>query len=301
MNTKPDLSIILVSYNTRRLTLKCIKSIYKFTKNIKFEIIVVDNASSDGSIESLNKLKKKYPLNLLPQDKNLGFGAANNLGASLAGGKYLLFLNTDTRLSSNALRIALEDAKKIKGLGAYSCKLLNKDGSIQATGGYFPTLARIFTWQLFIDDLPLIGRMFRSVHPPVSFYRQRRELDWITGAFMLIPRSVFQKVSGFDEKIFMYVEDTDLCYRLKKRGYKVIYSPRATVTHFGGASGGNALLAEARQTVYFMKKHYSLPTAIAAAILIRVGALLRLGLFAIIVPDETKSTAYRKILFAPPA
>lgn len=295
---KPELSIILVSYNTKTLTIKCLESIFEHTRELKFEIIVVDNASTDSSLSALRRFRRQQPIRLLPLRKNIGFGRGNNRGAKIARGKYLLFLNTDTFLTTNALKTAVEEAKKIKDLGAYSCQLLNADGTIQPTGGYFPNLWRIFTWQLFLDDLPLVGQLFKPVHPKPDWYRRYREPDWITGAFMLIPKKLYDQVGGFDEDIFMYVEDTDLCYRLKRLGFKVIYSPTASIVHLGGASGkgGGNLVYEARQTIYFVKKHWGRLFALKADILIRSGALLRWVIFGIIGGNETKAAAYRQIL-----
>lgn len=298
MKAAPDLSVILVSYNTKAVTLACLESIFKHSRGFNFEIIVVDNASSDGSPAALKQFKKTHSLRLLLLKKNLGFGRGNNRGAKLARGEYLLLLNTDTLLHDNALKTALDEARAIANLGAYSCRLVNRDGSTQPTGGYFPTLGRILTWQLFLDKLPALNHWWKPIHPGKSWYQQRREFDWLTGAFMLIPRQVFARVGGFDKNIFMYVEDTDLCYRLKQLGLKVVYSPTAKITHLGGASGasGSSLVWEARQTLFFVKKHYGLLAAIVADGLIRLGSLLRYLLFGIINKDATRSFAYRQII-----
>lgn len=293
--SKVDISIILVSFNTRAVTLNCLESIFLHTKDLRFEVIVVDNASSDGSVAALRRYRLKHPIRILSLKHNLGFGGGNNRGAQIAKGKYLLFLNTDTILTGNSLKIALGEAGKEKRLGAYSCQLLNADGSIQATGGYFPTLFRILAWQYFMDDIPLLGKLFQPVHPRPSYYQKRRELDWITGAFLMTPKTVFNSVGGFDENIFMYVEDTDLCFRFKKNGLKIIFSPSASLIHLGGASGGNSLFNEARQTVFFVNKHYGSLQAVFAREVIRLGALLRWGLFGIIGGNDTKGVAYKKI------
>ena len=300
MKQQLDLSVIIVSYNTRLVTLKCLRSIFEYTRGLSFEVIVVDNGSSDGSTDMLRRFKRKNPLRLIASKKNLGFGRANNRGAKIARGKYLVFLNSDTLLTTNSLKISLEEAKKIKLLGAYSCRLLNADGTIQPTGGFFPTPARILTWQLFLDDLPLIKYWFRPVHPTVSWYGEKIELDWLTGAFMLIPRKIFALVHGFDEDIFMYVEDTDLCYRLRQLGRIAVYSPTTAIIHLGGASGsnGNSLVAEAKQTAFFVRKHFGSMAAFVSIFLIKLGSLLRWVLFGIIIPNETKAHSYRQILFS---
>lgn len=294
---KCELSVIIVSYNTRKVTKKCLRSLFEYTRGINFEVIVVDNASSDGSLPMLRAFKRKHPIRLIAAKKNLGFGRANNRGAKIALGKYLLMLNSDTVFTTNTLRIALDEAKAIKDLGVYSCRLTNKDGTTQPTGGFFPTPLRVLTWQLFIDDLPLVKYWFRPVHPDQSWYERELEFDWLTGAFMLIPARVFKKVNGFDEKIFMYVEDTDICYRIKSLGKQIIYSPTTSITHLGGASGGSGLVAEAKQTIFFVNKHFGPLAGFWSKLMIRLGSLLRYTLFAIIVPNEAKRSAYKEILF----
>jgi len=313
-----DISIIIVSYNTKQILQNCIKSIYKYTQNVSFEIIVVDNGSTDGSVGLLQKLEQNKKIIFIKSLQNLGFGTANNLASQKARGKYLLFLNPDTLFISNCLPVSLNWLKNKPKVGAMTIKLLNKNKSIQPTGGYFPTLLRVLVWQLFLEDWPFMGSLFKSIHPhePGFFFLNRlvkKPLfvpskgsvydklffpDWITGAFMLIPASIFKKAKGFDEKIFMYVEETQLCYRIKKLGFKIAYAPIDSIIHLSGASSGSidSLVWEAINTLYFFNKHYSSFSAFLARVIIIIGSILRLLIFGIIGRNQDKQKAYAQII-----
>lgn len=294
-----DLSIIIVSYNTRQMLEACLGTLYHDNHSVSFEVIIVDNDSGDDSVAAVKKLQDKYPrLTLLPLSQNIGFGPANNYGARHAKGKFLLFLNSDTLVPPSALKKALAIATSTSKLGVFSCKLKNTDGSAQSNGGFFPTLPRLFLWQTFIDDLPGIRHKFKSVHPPATFYNKSRSLDWVTGAFMLIPRTVFESVGGFDPDIFMYVEDTELCYRIKKLNLKVIYSNAPFITHLGGSSSsaGWGLLKEAEMMVYFFRRHHGRLSAFLAKRIIKFGALLRVILFTFLPHHAGKTKIYRQIM-----
>ncbi len=296
---KIDLSIIITSYNTREVLTACLESVVKYTKGITYEIIIVDNGSKDGSIERIKELEKKYSqLKLIDVKENIGFGKANNLGAKNAQGEYLLLLNSDTLVFDNAIKESVDAIKKIPQCGVFSCKLLNADKSVQASGGHFPNFGNVFAWQFFIDDLPFVGQTISSFHPQISSYNRNRKMDWVTGAFMIIPKKVFDEVGGFDEKIFMYTEEMELCFRLKKLGYKTIYHVNPSLIHLGGASGGSvlALTSEIKNMIYFWKKHkpsWQLPFI---QLFFFCGSLLRLLIFGIIKGDEKARRAYTQAL-----
>lgn len=295
MKNKVDVSVIIVSFNTKDLTLACIDSIYEKTQGTTFEVIVVDNGSTDSSAEALSRLtEKRKNFKLIRAGENLGFGRANNLGAKDAMGEYLLFLNSDTLFIENNLPHCVSEMKKDESIGVYSVNLVNKDGSHQASGGYFPNLFRLFAWQLFLDDIPPFSKLIRSIHPHASVARP----DWVTGAFMMINKKVFWEAGGFDENIFMYTEELELCYRIKKMGKLVALDSHTSIIHLGGASGGSflALTSEAKGIVYFWKKHKpagELPLVKSA---IFVGSLLRYFIFGIIKANATARASYFEIL-----
>ncbi len=296
---KPDLSVIVVSYNTKSILKACLASLYQYTP-INLEVIVVDNNSTDGSPEMV---KKYFPeVRLLINKENKGFGGANNQGVKIAKANHLLLLNSDTLIFDDSIIRTLTFAQHQEGLGAISCQLLNKDKTIQPSGGFFPTLLNLFTWQFFFDDLPLLGSIIssivRPVHPHLNFYaRNPKKIDWVTGAFTLIPSKVYNQVAGFDEKIFMYAEELELCYRIARK-HSIFFFPEAAIIHLGGKSGGSqlALLSEIRGIKYFFYKHrpkWQLPLI---SLLFFLGSLLRYLIFGIILGHEEKRQTYLQAL-----
>lgn len=295
MKNKIDLSIVIVSYNTKDITMACLESLYHFTAGIDYEVVVVDNASSDSSAEMLSKFESKHKnFKLIRSTTNIGFGPANNLGAKEAKGEYLLFLNSDILFVDNNLPYCLEAVKKDTTVGVYSCNLTNKDGSHQPSGGYFPNLFRLFAWQFFIDDIPPFSSLIKSIHPHAS----RKQPDWVTGAFMLIKAKIFWEAGGFDEKIFMYTEELELCYRIKKLAKTVIHDSRTSIIHLGGASGGSylAITAEVAGMLYFWQKHLPRWQLSGVKLIFFVGSLLRYVIFGIIKANATARQAYGQSL-----
>lgn len=291
------ISIIVVSFNTKKYTRDCIESIYDRIRS-DFELIVVDNDSKDGSREMLGRLAKKLGFKVVLLDENIGFGRANNVGAKEALGSWLLFLNSDTIVKNDLIKAIGKTTLKHKDLGALGLRLVGDDGVLQSNGGFAPRWWRVLSWMLFIDDLPVISRWLKSIHPKIAMSLLSRELDWVTGAALVVRRKEFDRVGGFDPKIFMYCEDMDLCLKVKSLGRKVYYDSRAYVIHYGGKSSSNenALYMEAVTLPYVVGKHYGRLEAVLVDILIRLGALLRLFIFGIIFYDEAKTRAYKKIL-----
>ncbi len=289
-----DLSIIIVSFNTKAILVSCFNSILKHTKHISFEIIVVDNDSNDGSSEAAKKLGAI----VIQNKKNLGFAAANNQGFNMAKGKYILFLNSDTEIHDNVLDEMVAWMDNNPKVGVSSCGLENINGSLQATGGFFPNLMSVFSW-MTIQDIPFVDSIIKPFHPYHSksffakgenFYKIERELDWVTGAFLLTRRGILQEIGGWDESYFMYVEEVDLCFRIKKLGYKVYYLPKWKITHLGGASSKSnefSLISEYQGIIRFYKKFYSSWQIPILRLILKIGALGRMILFGILEGSET--------------
>lgn len=272
-----DLSIVIINYNTKELTLSCINSIKKYTKGIKYEIILIDNASTERiDTKDAKVIKNK---------ENLGFTGANNQGMKVARGRYVLLLNSDTFIHDNLLGEIVTWMDENPKIGISTCRLKNKDGSIQGTGGYFPTLLSVFSW-MTIQDIPYVDTIIKPFHPAKEksfsrnneFYKTQREIDWVTGAFMLIRREVFDSVGYLDGEYFMYTEDTDFCFRAKAEGWKVVYNPKWSITHFGGASSIKEfpILSEYKNIKLFYKKHYPAWQYPVLRFLLKVGALGRI-------------------------
>ena len=234
-------------------------------------------------------------MTLIKNKDNTGFAKANNQGISKSTGRYTLFLNSDTFLIENSLAKMIEFMDNNKQIGIASCQLLNSNRSIQETGGYFPTLPRVVLWALLIDDIPGVSDLFGSYHPHTpkgiiksNFYKKERNFDWVKGAFMLVRRQVLEKIGGFDENIFMYGEDVELCYRVKKEGWKVVYVPITKIVHIGGASGvvQNTLISEYKGLLYYYKKHKGLVQTFIIWILLKISSLIRILLFILLGKKE---------------
>jgi len=271
----PTLSIIIVSYNTSKLTVDCLKSIFQ-DKGLTFdlgkidnkilvptEIIIVDNNSKDDSVSKL----KKFPIKLIENKSNRGFGGANNQGIKVAQGNYILLLNSDTLILHSAISQSLNWLCSHPEAAVCTAQLLNKDKSIQASGGYLPNLLNVATWCLTLDDLPLLNKIIKPIHPHTptfythdKFYLKDHQQDWVTGAFMMIRNSNLKSTGGFDENYFMYGEEVELSYRLKKDNpeSQTWYLIGPQIIHLGGASSQNRLdpiLNEYLGILTFFKKH----------------------------------------------
>lgn len=286
---KIDLSVIIVNWNTKKLLDDCLSSIYKFTEGITFEVIVVDNGSEDGSSQMV---KKQYPqVKLILNKDNLGFTKANNQGIKIAKGKYILLLNSDTYLVEKSLKKLVDRAKSTDNLGALGPMLLNEDRTIQQSVGFFPHLPQVFWWMSFIDDLPF-GIMLHPYHVNHDvFYKSDHEVDWVTGAAILVPKKVITKVGALDEQIFMYGEEVDWCWRIKCANFKVLYSPATRIVHIGRGSTGkiskNAIIGEYKGIKYFYQKHKGRLSLQLLRTLLKIGALARIAAFGVLGRKET--------------
>ncbi len=262
----PVLSIIIVSYNTSEITINCLKSIFqdKGLKEIPFEIIVVDNNSKDDSVVQIKKIKN---VKLIANKFNGGFGKANNQGLKIAKGNYILFLNSDTIILHSAISQTLNWLCSHPEASVCTAQLLNKDKTIQASGGFFPNLLNVKTWCLNLDDLPFVNKIIKPIHPHTpnfythdKFYLKDHQQDWVTGAFMMVRSSHLKNTNGFDENYFMYGEEVELSYRIKQNNpqFQTWYLVGPQIIHLGGASAQNRIdpiINEYRGILAFFKKH----------------------------------------------
>jgi GT2 family glycosyltransferase len=291
----PILSIIIVSYNTADLTSNCLKSIIqdKGLTQIDYEIIVVDNNSSDDSLIKINqfktdiKSKKNISFKLITNKTNHGFGKANNQGLKIASGNYILFLNSDTLILHSAISQSLDWLCSHPESSICTAQLLNHDKTIQASGGFFPNLANIFTWCLSLDDLPLVNKIIKPIHPHTpqfytkdKFYLSDHRQDWVTGAFFLTRKPLLDKVNGFDENYFMYGEELELAYRIHQitPNNQVWYLIGPQIIHFGQASAVKKLdpiLNEYKGFLSFFKKHKPKWQYPLVKVLLKINALIR--------------------------
>jgi GT2 family glycosyltransferase len=215
-----DLSIIIVNWNSGKLVYECIKSINDNTKSINYEIIVVDNNSADKSY--LDLVGKEENVRLIYSSENLGFSRGNNLGAKNAKGEYILCLNPDTIILKDAITKSLTYIKQQKGDNLIGIRLLNKGRTLQISSCKF---------------FNCISYFFGTFTMSNKMHYKNHETDWVMGAFMLLPRSLYFKISGFNESYFMYSEDLELCYRVKQIGGKVLFFNEAQIIHLYNQSG----------------------------------------------------------------
>jgi GT2 family glycosyltransferase len=241
-----DLSVIIVSYNTASLTFYCIDRLFSSLekeKNISYEVIVVDNGSKDDTIKRLKKISFKKPNLLIIQNKkNLGYAKANNLGVKKASGKFILFLNSDVLISDINWNNLLKFFKKNEKIGALTVRVNLKNNTIDpACHRGLPTLWRSFCYFFRLEKIfasfPFLNRLFGGYHLVYLDLEKIHEVEAISGAFFLTKKKILERLKGFDEDFFMYGEDLDLCLRIRKLGYKIVYYPLFSVLHLKYQSG----------------------------------------------------------------
>lgn len=251
------ISFIILNYKTKELTCKCIEDILK-NKTLtdkKYEIIVVDNNSQDGSVEYIkHKFSSVY---VIENRENLGFGKGNNVGAKNANGEYLILLNSDVFIKNTNLNKLLENIKNTKNIGLLGCKILNADSTIQSVGYKYPNIAREIRRNLLFWDYKFIKNIRYKNYLNKGLFRT----DWISGCFIVCEKTVYESVGGFDEKIFMYSEDLDLCARFNKFGRENYVNDEVSVYHLHGKSGNKKtpslkyLLSLKKPYYYVLKKN----------------------------------------------
>jgi GT2 family glycosyltransferase len=249
-----DLSIILVNWNSEEYLRECIASIYEWTHQFPFEVIVVDNASPSGKVDTL---KVQSPeIKLIKSAKNLGFAGANNLGFLHSTGDCVLFLNPDTKLNSPAIQIMMEEIRRLPRAGVVGCRLLNVDRSVQTSSIMkFPRIGNaILQVEYFRLRWPELWGIDALFTPDLS----PTEVEAISGACMLMRREVFAQIGMFSEEYFMYSEDLDLCYQAVKVGFKNYHVGSATIVHYGGTSSAPAwqTAMKTRAQLWFCEKNY---------------------------------------------
>jgi len=233
--TPPDLTVIVVSYNTRDLTLAALATLHAETRETAMEVIVLDNASSDGSADAI---AAAFPgVRLIRSDENLGFARANNVVAAEARGAWLLLLNPDTEIHDGAVDTLMGFARANPENGIYGGRTVYPDGTLNASS----CAMRITPWSVFCFSTGLTAAFPRSqVFNPEAMAGWRRdtvrEVDIVTGCFLLIPRALWARLGGFGPKYFMYGEEADLCLRARALGCRPVITPEAEIMHLVGAS-----------------------------------------------------------------
>lgn len=281
----PRVLVIIVNWNTRDLLRQSLEALYRHPPAGPFEVIVVDNASEDGSA---SMVEEQFPqVTLLQNEENLGFARACNQAASWTDAPYLLFLNPDCFVQDGTVDILLDFLERTPRAALAGPRLLNADGCLQPSAHPFPTLSREF-WRLFHLD----GVWPRARYPE-RLWRNGRpcRVDVVQGACVLLRRAALPNGPPFDGRFFMYTEEVDLCYRVHRAGWETWWVPEAVAVHLGGGSTRRAsldmFLQLYRSKVLFFRKHYGQPVALAYKILLGLAALTRTllaPLFALVQP-----------------
>lgn len=264
----PDASIIIVSFNTREILRECLESVAQEAAGLHIEILLVDNNSSDGSPEMV---EQDFPqVQLFRSDVNLGFGAANNVALAQARGRYFVLLNSDAFLEQGALALAIRHMDQTPVCGLGGAKLVGRDGVLQPSSRMFHSLLG--------DCIVLTGlaakypksRLFGAFDRTWADSKEAAAVDWVPGAFSIIRPEALQKVGMFDPAFFLYYEEVDLCLRIKKAGYTVMYWPDIVVIHVGGESSrqlktlefsskaAQVVLWRMRSTLLYYRKHHGI-------------------------------------------
>lgn len=271
---KKDLSVIIVSFNTKDLTLQCITKLKKSLSNgtLSSEIIIVDNNSQDGSAESIKELSNGKDVKAIFNTENTGFGKPNNQGLAQAEGRYILYLNSDVFVPEEPFLDALVKQMDENPLqGALTVRVNLSSGIIDpASHRGFPTVWRSICYYSGLEKLtkkiPVLNRLFGGYHLTYLPLEKKHEIDTPTGAFFLARKDILDTLKGFDEDFFMYGEDIDLSFRIKRLGYGIVYDPTYTVLHLKNQSGikrknNPAVQRKTKNYFYesmtiFYKKHY---------------------------------------------
>ncbi len=299
-----DMTIVIVSWNTCNILRDCLRSVFEQLGNLACEVIVVDNASADDSVQMV---KREFPdVRVIENTENRGFAGANNQGMAVAQGRYVLLLNSDTIVLEEALAKTVAFADAHAEAAVVGCRVLNADRTLQASCFMFPTVLNMLLSATYLYKLLPKNRFFGRERMTWWDKNDAREVDVISGCFMLVRQDAMKQVGLMDDSFFMYAEETDWCYRFKKAGWKNMYTPDGSIIHLGGQS---TALVPASMTVQlrlsvlkFMRKHRSFATCLFARLLVTLFFLLRVPVWLAIwacVPrkrevSRTKLAGYTK-------
>ncbi len=285
-----DLSVIILSFNTKDITGRCLDNLkvakeycQKKLKN-NISVIVLDNASNDGSPELV---KSDYPwVKLIASKENLGFSKGNNLVIKQVKSPFILLLNSDVYLEEESLYKALAYFRVNLNCDVLGAKLKYANGKLQPSCGNLPHPLNLIPWILGLGNLPILLNLIPPFHPKdKKYFSKAHRVGWIMGAFFMLKREVFERTGGFDENLFMHMEEVEWCKRIIKRGYKIWYGPSVEAVHLHGASTNFDLSAsflnELKGVKYFSLKHYKSSYQLVKLFL-NLGLVLRVIVFSLL-------------------
>ena len=294
------LSVVIITHNSEQFIDGCLSSVQSQVVTDPFEVIVVDNASEDGSRKLL--VEKFDHVTLIKHATNRGFAAANNDGIRAAAGKFVLLLNVDTIVTQGAFQTMVSYLKGNAKVAALGPKIVNRDGSLQRTGVSFPSLWSVLTEVLFLDVLFPTSRFFGSHRRLFDSPDSVQDVDYLQGSCLLLRKEALDECGMLDERFFMYFEENDLCRRMKHNGWVVRYIPDAVITHFGGGATGyydqDRIAMFHRSYLLYLRKHEYVVRGMLFRVLLFLRALVRAFLFVlcgIIVPERRREFFSRMI------
>lgn len=295
-----DVSVVIVNWNTKEILHDCLASLYANTRNIDFEVFVVDNGSTDGSVEMV---KSEFPKVILIENKeNRGFAAANNQALKIAIGRYILLLNSDTVIFEHCITNSLAYMDQNPKIGISTCKVLNPDGSLQDTYFSFPSVLNLVISALFLDKLFPQNKLFGRVRLTNRNRDGAFEVDVVAGCYMLVRRKALEEVGKMDSAYFMYAEETDWCFRFKKKGWKVVYAPFGEMIHLEGQSAkmkSDVMFKQMYGSVLlFLYKNKSRAEYISSCIIMSLHFIIRLPYWFVklLIAGADETIRYRCIL-----
>jgi hypothetical protein len=274
----PDLSIVIVTWNAESYIGECLAAVFEALEDIRAQVVVVDNRSTDRTVSTV----KRWPeVKLICNDHNLGFAAGSNIGIKAASGRYIALLNPDTEVASNSFKTGIEYLDRHPRVGVLGAKLMRPDGHIQIPcTTTFRSIWDEFCIQLGLTKLFPKSRVF--ARHPMSWWDHSiiKEVDVVSGAFVMTRREVIDQCGGLDERLPMYGEEEDFCYRVKHNGWRVVYHPDVEILHYGGGSVNQLALTTPRLNMYLShdylaRKHHRILGFLAIRGIRIIGFMIR--------------------------
>jgi len=306
MEDQVDLSIVIVNWNTRGYLSRCLRSAYDTVTSLKFEVFVVDNASQDGSV---GMVRAQFPqVRLIENEVNVGFARANNQAIRGSRGRHILLLNPDTFVMDDAIERMVAFMDSHPDVGAAGCRLYYPSGELQPSCTVFPTLSTEFYRFVYLDrslshssgfaECAVSGRY--SGDEASGGKASEIEVDAVLGAFMIVRRQAIEQVGLLDESFFMYSEEVDWCYRIKRGGWRICHVPSAEAIHVGGASTDQVkdemVFELYGSRIAFFRKHYAPPVVLLLKLLLAGVSISRLVLLPVryLLSRETRVESRQK-------
>lgn len=283
-NSSPDISIVIATWNGKRYALECLSSLEENTGSLSVEVIVVDNGSTDGTPDEIQRL---FPnVNLIRNGANLGFAKANNIGLAVARGKYLGLVNSDVVVLSGCLENILHFMEQNPGIGMLGPKMLAPGGGLGRSVMRLPTVWNTLCCSLGLHNLVPHSKVFGGFLMDNYPYDSIDDVEMLTGWFWMVRRQAFEEVGGLDEQFFMYGEDIDWSYRFRKAGWRVVFFPESEALHYGAASSAKAptrfYVEMRRANLQYFRKHHGHMGALGYKLAVLVHELVRIAGYGVV-------------------